>query len=254
MSRLQRYQYELLASEGQAGILVFPTHRIDIDAFHALLLHWGAQAFRPFPWRLTDDPYQILMAELMLHRTQVSQVVPLYVRFMEQYPDLSILSRASQEDIGRALFSLGLHWRVGLVYNMVEHINRCFDGQIPVERDDLLSLPGVNQYIAAAVRCFGYGIAEPLIDTNTVRVTGRLTGFETKDSSRRNPVFRKLIGDMVDQQHPQAYNYALLDLAAKVCLSRRPPLCGDCVVNRFCFFAMSSLSECSIGTELNDHV
>jgi A/G-specific adenine glycosylase len=192
-------------------------HTIDLVAFHKDLEDWGKEHFRSFPWRFTTNPYHILMAEIMLHRTQASQVAPIYEQFIATYPDLPSLSSASKEEVYNILYSLGLRWRVNLIIDMVRQINKDFAGQIPQEKKDLLSLPGISEYIASAVRCFAYNLPDAIIDTNTVRVTGRIFGLETKDSSRRNPLFRKLIHNLLDLKQPRAYNFAVLDLASEVC-------------------------------------
>ena len=204
-------------------------------------MKWGKYNFRSFPWRLTHDPYQMLVAEIMLHRTQVNQVIPVYKEFIAKYPDISSLAKVSQQRLQINLSSLGLHWRVGLIYEMVQQIAERFDMQIPQEKAVLLSMPGVSEYIAGAVRCFAWNLPEPLIDTNTVRITGRLFGLEIKDSSRRNAKFRKLIVAMIDPVRPRDYNYALLDLAHLVCLKKQEPLCQECPVFSFCCFGQDRM-------------
>lgn len=216
-------------------------HSVDADAFRKVLVTWGQEHFRPFPWRLTEDPYSILMAEVMLHRTQARQVAPVYERFIEQYPDVPRLAQATKEELHRALYSLGLSWRIDLIHRMTIDLMEHFDGQVPREKDDLLSLPGVSEYIAGAVRCFAWNQPEPLIDTNTVRVVGRLFGLEIRDSSRRNRHFRGLIMALADPKEPRAYNYALLDLAHLICTRKRPH-CEKCPLQRWCMFGQTSLS------------
>lgn len=212
-------------------------HTVDLVSFRKTLIAWGQQHFRSFPWRLTEDSYRILIAEVLLHRTQAPQVVPGYERFIECYPDVPELASASKEELHDALYSLGLHWRIDLIQEMTTKLIEHFGGQVPRGKADLLSLPGVSQYIASAVRCFAWNQPEPLIDTNTVRVIGRLFGLETKDSSRRNRRFRELITALVDPDEPRAYNYALLDLADEICMKKRPPECGWCPVQEWCVYA-----------------
>ncbi len=209
-------------------------HTIETEPFRRRLIAWGEAHFRSFPWRTTEDPYQILMAEVMLHRTQALQVLPVYKRFVNIYPDVASLARAPSKDVQTLLFPLGLRWRIDLIEKMVQEISDRFGGQVPREKEDLLSLPGVSDYIASAVRCFAWNLSEPVIDTNTVRVVGRLFGMEIKDSSRRNRRFRELIAALVDPANPRAYNYALLDLAHLVCHKRRAPDCMRCPVREFC--------------------
>ena len=211
-------------------------HSIETGPFRGTLIAWGEEHFRSFPWRLAEDPYCILMAEVMLHRTQARQVLPVYSRFVERYPDTGSLARASVEDLYRELSSLGLRWRIALIHDLAAEIRDRFNGRIPTEKDALLSLPGVSDYIASSVRCFAWNFPEPLIDTNTVRVVGRLFGLEIRDSSRRNPRFKKLIAALVDPKYPRDYNYALLDLAHLVCHRRRPPECELCPVRASCVY------------------
>jgi len=226
-----------------AEIIEAGGHMINTIAFRKALIAWGREHFRPFPWRLTKDPYRILMAEVMLHRTQASQVAPVYERFIERYPDMPELARATKEELHDALYSLGLHWRIDLIHEMAADLMTRFDGQVPHEKVALLSLPGVSEYIAGAVRCFAWNQPEPLIDTNTVRVVGRLFGLEIKDSSRRNRQFRGLIMALVDPNEPRAYNYALLDLAEQACMKKRPPACGRCPVLSYCVCGTNALAE-----------
>ncbi len=102
------------------------------------------------------------MAEVMLHRTQAIQVVPVYERFISHYPDLQSLALAPGEELNEMLYPLGLHWRINLIQDMVAELMNRFDGKIPYEKVDLMSLPGVSDYIASAVRCFAWN--QPTLD------------------------------------------------------------------------------------------
>ncbi len=212
-------------------------HILDLVVFRRALIAWGRAHFRPFPWRLTENPYHILVAEVMLHRTQAKQVIPVYERFVEAYPDITSLAQTSLSDLHAILHSLGLHWRINLLHKMAIEIVVRYDGEIPREKRDLVSLPGVSDYIASAVRCFAWNLPEALIDTNTVRVVCRLIGLETRDSLRRNRRFQNIMRILVDEDDPRTYNYALLDLAAIVCNKRRPPQCHICPLNELCLYA-----------------
>ena len=173
----------------------------------------------------------------MLHRTQVIQVVPIYQKFIARYPNVSALVNSDQQELRNMLYPLGLKWRVALINQMAQEIADRFDMQVPMDKGSLLSLPGVSQYIAGAVLCFAWNFPEPVIDTNTIRIAGRVFGLETKDSSRRNSKFRNLITLMVDPENPRAYNYALLDLAHLVCLKKHEPLCQECPIKIYCQYA-----------------
>ena len=214
----------------------FPLATRDIQALRRALKDWGQTHFRPFPWRLTTDPYQILIAEILLHRTQVKQMRPVYESFIATYPDIQSLARADKGALHQALYSLGLRWRIDLLYEMAQRIEEDFGGSIPREREALLSLPGVSEYIAGAVRCFAWNEPEVLMDTNTVRVTGRLLGWKVKDSSRRSKRFRQALSMLLDPEEPRVFNYALLDLAHLICLKRESPRCDACPLLSWCHF------------------
>jgi A/G-specific adenine glycosylase len=216
-------------------------HRISILIFRDVLISWGREHFRHLPWRLAAKPYRILIAETMLHRTQALQVARVYKHFIRQYPDLPAVSRAGKKELGHTLYPLGLRWRISMIQKMCLELIERFGGRIPRQKSELLSLPGVSDYIASAVRCFVWNCPEPLIDTNTVRVVGRLFGLSIKDSSRRNRQFKELISALVDPENPRAYNYALLDLADQVCTKKRPPDCVRCPVKRYCVYGASVL-------------
>jgi A/G-specific adenine glycosylase len=220
-------------------------HTVNATAFRRALIAWGRKHFRPFPWRFTEDPYRILMAEVMLHRTQASQVAPVYKHFVERYPDVSTLAQTKRKELRKVLYPLGLHWRIDLVHDMVSDLIDRFHGRVPRKKTDLLFLPGVSEYIASAVCCLAWNQRQPLIDTNTVRVIGRLFGLEIKDSSRRNRRFRDLIAALVDPDEPRAYNYALLDLAERVCMKKRLPDCFNCPVRKYCMYGAQALANTS---------
>lgn len=213
----------------------------EINSFRRALILWGKENFVVFPWRLTHDAYVILMAEIMLHRTQVKQVVPVFEKFIKKFPTISMLIRADHNEVSESLSSLGLSWRIDLINRMVTEIDSRFNGLIPQRKEELLSLPGVSEYIAGAVRCFAWGYSDALIDTNTVRITGRLFCLEVKDSSRRNPQFRMLIQKLVDPENPATFNYAFLDLAHLVCHKKIKPDCHICPINAFCCFGQREL-------------
>ncbi len=222
---------------------LLPFSSDDLMSLRRALLDWGQGHFQAFPWRQTDNPYHILLAEVFLHRTQARQAETVYRRIIRQYPMPADLLSANQSEVRATLYVLGLHWRIDSLLEMVWHIQQCYGGEIPRERAALLALPGVSDYIAAAVRCFAWNEPEVLLDTNTVRVTARLLGWEIKDSSRRSPRFRQALEALLDHENPRAFNYALLDLAHVICLKKQLPRCEECPLNPWCAFALEQSAE-----------
>jgi A/G-specific adenine glycosylase len=205
----------------------------DLKGMREDLLQWWHMAKREFPWRETHDPYKLIIAEVLLHRTRAEQVVPLYNMFMRRFPDVFALSKSTPDELSQMLRSGGLHWRWKLLHAMSEEIVTKLGGEIPSDFDALLSLPGISHYIASAVRCFAFGYPDVLLDTNTVRVAGRVFGLKVTDSSRRSRLFRNLLQGWLDVQHPQEFNFALIDLAAQTCTVRTPHH-EECCLKQYC--------------------
>lgn len=199
------------------------------------LLHWWCHAKRHFPWRETRDAYRVLVVEVLLHRTRAGQVVPLYQLFLERFPNIQGLAKSTPDELLRLFRSVGLQWRWKLLHAMAVDLEARFNGQIPDDFAQLTSLPGVSHYIASAVRCFAFGHPEAIMDTNTVRVTGRLFGLAITDSSRRSRLFRDILQFLIDPDNPRDFNFALIDLAATICTAKSP-LHHECPVRRYCRF------------------
>ncbi len=168
------------------------------------LLDWFAANGRDLPWRLTRDPYAILVSEVMLQQTQVERVVPRYVAWLERWPTVEALASASPGDVIREWQGLGYNRRGLNLHRAACRVAR--DGW-PA---DLTELPGVGPYTSAAVRCFAFGEDVLPVDVNVERVRRR-TGVDFDSAAAQ----------------------ALMDLGATVCLARIPrcemcPLATGC--------------------------
>jgi A/G-specific adenine glycosylase len=205
------------------------------NLFSELLLNWWSKNKRSFPWRETNDAYSILVAEVLLHRTKASQVEPVFVEFLASFPTPSSLSTTSLEEIQKILYPLGLCWRTKLMHEMANEILQKFGGEIPAKKEFLMTLPGVSDYIASAVMCFAYHCNEPLLDTNTVRVIGRVLDIKITDGSRRSIQFKRAYLKLQGTKKVVAreFAFAMLDFAALVCLPKKP-LCEQCKVRDVC--------------------
>ncbi len=186
------------------------------------LLEWFKTAARVFPWRSGSDPYNVLIAEMMLRRTQARQVVAVYERFLWKYPDAYHLDQAPAEEVAVVLYPLGLGWRADNFKILARELVSRHKGIVPRQREALLALTGVGPYVAEAVRCFAYNEPAVIMDTNTVRVAARYFGFDYNPESRRRKPVIQAVSRLVDEQHPSSSNYALLDFAAVVCKAQKP--------------------------------
>lgn len=215
-----------------------------IERIQDKILEWGSKNMREYPWRNTTDPYKIMIAEIMLHRTKADQVKKVYEKFIEKYPDFKFISDAGLERIRSELLPLGLHWRVDLLYEMAGEIVQQYNGILPTDKNKLMKLSGTGPYISSTILCFGYNKPEPILDTNTVRIIGRVFGLEINDSSRRNKHYEKLMKQLVDCKDPRVFSFSMIDFAALVCRSGNKPKCEKCPITGLCeYHGVGELNE-----------
>jgi A/G-specific adenine glycosylase len=210
------------------------------EFFRERVLDWGARNSRDFPWRTAIDPFAILISEVMLRRTRADQVVPVFERFISLFPTPQSLASAEARNVETVVHPLGLAWRAPAFQQIAGVLIARYDGEVPTDRELLTALPGVGDYVAAAVRLFAFGLSDTLVDTNTVRVAGRYLGFTYHADSRRNPGVRESVGKLHVREQPRLSGYALLDFAALICRAGRPE-CDVCPVATRCEFRIQSL-------------
>ena len=192
------------------------------------------------PWRRESSPWSVLLAETLLHRTRASNVEPIFQPILARFPSPTALVSAPEGWILDTT-GLGLGWRARSFVKTCEILITEHGGTVPSDRLLLLNLPGVGHYTAAAVRCFGFGFREPLIDTNTIRVASRLTGVRLNPTQHRSKRFAAAVQALSEDgfgSNPDD-NYALLDLASAICLPTRPK-CQGCPVRSSCAIGRAS--------------
>jgi len=178
---------------------------------------------------------------MMLRRTRAAQVAPVFEDFISIFPTPELLAVASPESVAEVLRPLGLVWRLPAFPLMAKALVEKYRGVGRLSRADLLGLPGVGDYVADAVRCFGYGDPVAIVDTNSVRVAARYFGFAFGPESRRQKGVRQAIELLLDPQSPETSNLAILDLAATICKAKNP-LCGECPVSGRCSWRKTQLA------------
>lgn len=216
--------------------MIFMNVRKDITV---PLLEWYDANRRNYPWRTSRDPYEVLIAEIMLQRTRADQVLPVYLSFIKKFPTVRKLNEASLEEIREFFDSLGLMWRAKLVKRLAADLVNRFDGRVPESRKELLSLPAVGEYMADAVLSFAYGENVEVVDANVVRVIGRVFELKSSGEARRNRKFRNIARNIVSEGHARKVNWAIIDLAALVCTPKNPK-CDECPLQAVCSFARRS--------------
>jgi A/G-specific adenine glycosylase len=211
--------------------------RCNKEDFVKILLAWHSKNKRTFSWRNTNKPFSILVAEIMLQKTDVKKVSEVYDKFIEKYPTPESLASAELVELRKELALLGIHQRVERLKKTAEKIISEYNGEVPSEKEELLKLPGVGEYIANAVMCFAFGKDVPIVDTNVIRLFERVFGVK---STKSRPRTDRMIWKFADQLIPKGksidYNQALLDFAASICTSKNP-LSGICPVKKICNYA-----------------
>lgn len=213
----------------------------NVTGFRKQLLDWFKNNRRDFPWRNSEDPYEILIAELMLRRTRADQVVPVYEEFLRRYPTPELLDNANEKDVADIVYSLGLEWRVPAFKQVVRELGSKYSYLVPSTREELVELPGVGDYVAGAILSVAYGKREWIVDTNVARVFKRYLGLETINEARRDKQIISLAKEYATSDRARDANLALLDFAALVCKAR-DPLCDSCVFAKDCKFRAGTIS------------
>ena len=191
------------------------------------------------PWRLESTPWKILLAETMLRRTRANQVARCFEDLAKKFDSPEKVFVSGRKWLSHSQY-LGLTWRARLFLQLCKQLVDDHEGEVPRDTSELTNLPGVGHYTSAAVRCFGYGIPETLVDTNTIRLTGRITGVDLRTESHRNKSLREHVAKLGEETAGSGAqdNYALLDLAGIVCTKLHPSCCS-CPVKDSCQFGSS---------------
>jgi A/G-specific adenine glycosylase len=212
----------------------FPQPDAQLPALRASLLAWFDRHRRDLPWRHGRNAYRILVSELMLQQTQARTVIPYFERWMQLFPDWATLAAAPEERVLKAWEGLGYYQRARNLHAAAQRVVKEFSGVLPADPALVRSLPGVGPYTAGAVCSLAFGLSEPVLDGNVIRVLSRL-GNET-DPTDRGAVRTRLwrwAGELLDPDRPGAFNEALMDLGATVCIPGEP-LCLMCPVHAWC--------------------
>ena len=197
------------------------------------LLEWHSGVARSYAWRKVRNSWHLLLAELCLRRTRADQVASVFPDLVRLAPTPAALIE-NWPALSGILSHLGLSWRTDNILALATTVEEQFGGSVPTTWDELVSLPGVGDYVASATLCFAFGHPSVLLDTNTSRIARRWSG----QSSLRPWQARQILYERSQPLGPDArWNYMLLDLAALVCTSKGPA-CTKCPVRDRCEYGM----------------
>ncbi len=208
------------------------------EKFAELLLGWWRSNRRDFPWRRTNDPYVVLISEMLLRKTTAKQVNAIFEEFFAKFPNVKTLAEGRVEEIEKIITPLGMeHKRAVLLKKLSNELLKSYGGIVPASQDELLRLPGVGRYSANAVLCFAYGKDAPLVDVNAIRVFQRVFSFKSqKRRIKDDTAFWEFVAETIPKGKAREFNLAVIDFAHEICRSKKPK-CTVCPLRVICRFA-----------------
>ena len=188
-----------------------------IASFREKLLVWYDVHKRDLPWRRTQDPYKIWISEIMLQQTRVDTVIPYYERFLDWFPTVADLAQAPEEKLLKAWEGLGYYSRVRNMQKAAQQIMENHGGVFPSSYEEISKLKGIGPYTAGAIASIAFGLAEPAVDGNVMRVLSRLFEVDYDIGVPTNrKIFQAMMEILIDPVRPGDFNQALMDLGSDI--------------------------------------
>ena len=201
------------------------------------LLAWYESERRPLPWRDDASPYHVWLSEIMLQQTRIEAVIPYYERFLSVYPTVAALASADAEQLLKLWEGLGYYSRARNLKAAAVRIVEQHGGELPADYGALRALPGIGAYTAGAIASIAFGLPEPAVDGNVLRVITRLTA-DTSDIMKEST--KRAVTDALREVYPSeprdaaALTQALMELGERVCLPNGEPRCDECPLGFAC--------------------
>jgi len=206
--------------------------------FSKKIIDWYEENKRSLPWRLTRDPYKVWLSEIILQQTRIAQGLPYYLNFEKNFPDVKSLARAPQDKVLRLWQGLGYYSRARNLHACAKKIVTDYNGQFPTSYKELIKLPGIGSYTAAAIASFSFQESVAVVDGNVFRVLARVFGID-KDiaSSEGKKYFFEKANELIYHDQPDAFNQAVMEFGALHCTPQNPkcescPFINSCIANQ----------------------
>ncbi len=202
----------------------------------AALLDWYDRHRRDLPWRAKagaqPDPYAVWLSEIMLQQTTVAAVKAYFTAFLARWPTVAELAGAPVEDVMQQWAGLGYYSRARNLHACAQAVMHDHAGRFPQREAELLQLPGIGPYTAAAIAAIAFDQRLAAVDGNVERVVTRLAALETP-LPKAKPLIKEMTQALIPAERPGDFAQALMDLGATLCTPRRPA-CGLCPLRLFC--------------------
>lgn len=202
--------------------------------FNLLIIKWYRQNKRNLPWRITKDPYKIWLSEVILQQTKVNQGINYYVKFITNYPTITDLANASEQEVLSDWQGLGYYSRARNLHQSAKIIRDEYKGLFPINYIEILKLKGVGSYTAAAIASFSFDLAHAVVDGNVYRVLSRIYDIEIPiDTNQGQKEFLQLANSLLNPEHPAEHNQAIMEFGALQCTPTNPK-CETCPFVQSC--------------------
>ena len=183
-----------------------------IRSFQSIIYHYYQNHSRKFPWRRTNNPYHILVSEIMLQQTQTNRAIDKYLQFIQFFPDFHALAKAPLHNILKQWHGLGYNRRAVSLKKLSEIVSNKYQGTLPNDRNELQNLPGIGPYTAAAICAFAFNQPVVFIETN-IRTVMLFFFFQSKQQVKDSEILN-IINKTLDVSNPRKWYYALMDYGA----------------------------------------
>ncbi len=203
--------------------------------FTSNIIRWYYSNKRSLPWRKTTNPYYIWISEIILQQTRVSQGLPYYQKFVTSFPTVEDLANANEQDVLSLWQGLGYYSRARNMHKCAKLITSEYESQFPSSFNQLLKLPGIGPYTAAAITSLAFNNPSPVVDGNVYRVLARVFGIKNNIADAKSfKLFFEYSEGLIDKKNPGIYNQAVMELGATVCAPQNPT-CHICPIEETCF-------------------
>jgi len=204
-------------------------------SFSKSLILWYQGNHRDLPWRNTTDPYKVWLSEVILQQTRVDQGLSYYHKFVDSYPQVQDLAAAEEDDVLKLWQGLGYYSRARNLLKTARIITEQYAGEFPSTYAELVKLKGIGPYTGSAIASFCFQEPVAVVDGNVYRVLSRVFGVKTAiDSTLGQKEFKSLALKLLDQNHPDIHNQAIMEFGALVCTAKTPK-CQSCVFSQECY-------------------
>ena len=203
-------------------------------AFKNHLITWYEANKRTLPWRETTNPYYIWVSEIMLQQTKVDTVINYYERFVQKYPTIEDLAEANEQEVLKLWEGLGYYSRARNLHHAAKEVVEKHDSIVPDDPVILGTLKGIGPYTRGAISSIAFGLPEPAVDGNVMRVLSRVLLVQDNISeARTKKKFERFVRELISHTNPSAFNQGLMELGALIC-TPTSPACLLCPVQTEC--------------------